>query len=332
MTKKKKPKNKYPMQRRKKTSIQKKQPKQDTGTPPDPRALEKSLTDIGRILSEHEFEDIDEVNAFMQNMLASGEPLSSRPRTPLEEAQDLMYQAWDAEGARRIRLARKALTISEDCADAYVLLAEEAAKSIAQAKEFFQQGVAAGERALGAEMFEEAVGHFWGMTETRPYMRARAGLAGCLWRMGEHRTAIEHYQDMLRLNPGDNQGIRYLLAHCLVEMGDDDALKTLLDEYPDDASAAWMYTRALLMFRQEGASDAATALLEEALSFNAFVPSYLLGQKRLPRQLPMYVGFGDENEAIAYAAEAKQTWGQNQAALAWLRTTAASNDVGDNTD
>jgi hypothetical protein len=34
------------------------------------------------------------------------------------------------------------------------------------------------------------------------------------------------------------------------------------------------------------------------------VPAYLLCRKRLPRLLPDLVGFGDENEAIAYAADA----------------------------
>lgn len=323
MSKKKKPK-KYPMQHRKKTPPRKSKPKQDAGALSDRRALEKSMIDISRILNEQEFENIDEANAFIQNMLASGEPLSSQPRTSLEEAQDLMYQAWDETGARRIRLARKALTISEDCADAYVLLAEETAKDVEQARDLFAQGVAAGERALGDNAFEEDVGHFWGLMETRPYMRARAGLAGTLWHMGEHRAAIEHYQDMLRLNPDDNQGIRYLLAQCLLEVGDDDALETLLDQYPDDASATWMYTRALLTFRQSGASEEATAQLEEAISYNAFVPAYLLGQKPMPKQLPMFVGFGDENEAVAYAAEVKPTWSHTPGALGWLRTVSAS--------
>jgi tetratricopeptide (TPR) repeat protein len=323
---KKKPQKKYPMQR--KVSSHTSQPKQDTSSPPDRRALEKSLSDIGRILSEHEFESIDEANAFMQNLMATGQPLDRPAHTPLEQAQDIMYQAWDAQGARRIRLARQALSMSEDCANAYVLLAEEAAKSVEQAKEFYQKGVEAGERALGSEVFEEGVGHFWGMLETRPYMRARAGLADCLWRMGEREAAIAHYQDMLRLNPGDNQGLRYLLAHCLMDIGDDDTLKTLLAAYADDASATWMYTRALLLFRQEGASKAATAQLKEAISYNAFVPQYLLGQKAMPRRLPLYVGFGDENEAISYVAEGKPNWDQNPDALAWLRATAASSGAG----
>ena len=68
----------------------------------------------------------------------------------LFQAQDLMYEAFDAQGARRVALAREALAISPDCADAYLLLAEETASSAEEAQELLTQGVAAGERALGA--------------------------------------------------------------------------------------------------------------------------------------------------------------------------------------
>src|SRR5436309_5198713 len=98
----------------------------------------------------------------------------------LFEAQDLMYEAFDARGARRAALAHQALSISHDCADAYLLLAEETASSLEEARELLEQGVAAGRRALGPEPFEEDVGYFWGILETRPYMRARAALVETL--------------------------------------------------------------------------------------------------------------------------------------------------------
>jgi hypothetical protein len=43
--------------------------------------------------------------------------------TPLDRAQSLAWDAMDAHGRRRLQLARKALEISADCADAYVILA-----------------------------------------------------------------------------------------------------------------------------------------------------------------------------------------------------------------
>src|SRR5215204_4997898 len=125
---------------------------------------------------------------------------------PTAKAQDVMYDAWEQTTSRsRIVLARKALGISPLCADAYVLLAEEAARSIEEARDYYAKGVEAGELALGPEGFKDYAGHFWGFLETRPYMRARAGLAAVLWRLGRHQEATDHYQAMLELNPNDNQ-------------------------------------------------------------------------------------------------------------------------------
>ena len=218
-----------------------------------------------------------------------------------------------------MQLARKALKVSKDCADAYVLLAEETAKDLDEAMKLYEQGVEAGERALGPEAFEEGEGHFWGILETRPYMRARYGLAFCLWEAGEREKVIEHYTEMLRLNPGDNQGIRYVFANCLLEEGYDEALGELLRQYEADIAASWVYTRALWAFRKEGASKEAAAALEEALEANPFVPLYLLGQKRLPAAPPELIGLGDEREAVSYAMEDLTVWLKTSGALEWLR-------------
>ncbi len=123
---------------------------------------------------------------------------------------------------------------------------------------------------------------------------------------------------MLQLNPGDNQGLRYVLAQWLLETGGDAALGQLFEQYPDDAAAAWAYTRALWWFRQQGATETAMDALAEALSTNQFVPAYLLGRKRLPQRLPEYIGLGDDTEAIEYAAHNREVWRTTPGALDWL--------------
>ena len=150
-------------------------------------------------------------------------------------------------------------------------------------------------------------------------MRARAGLASCLWQLDQHQDAIGHFQEMLRLNPGDNQGIRYILLTCYLTEGVDAEAERLLGEYEDDASATWLYNRVLLLYRQEKSGKKARVQLQEAMRYNSHVPTYLLGHKRLPRQLPPYVGFGDENEAVTYMAEAGHLWAQEEGSLDWLR-------------
>jgi hypothetical protein len=60
------------------------------------------------------------------------------------KAQDVMYEAWERTTPRsRIALAHKALGISPLCADAYVLLAEEAG-SIEEARDYYAKGVGGG--------------------------------------------------------------------------------------------------------------------------------------------------------------------------------------------
>jgi tetratricopeptide (TPR) repeat protein len=238
----------------------------------------------------------------------------------LFQAQDLMYEAFEAQGARRVALAREALEISPDCADAYLLLAEETASSVEEARDLLEQGVAAGERALGLEPFEEDVGHFWGILETRPYMRARAALAETLWALDRREEAVEHQRDLLRLNPNDNQGLRYRQAEWLLWLERYEELDELFAAYEDDAAAAFAFTRALATFRREGDSADARRLLEEAREVNPHVPAYLSGRKKLPKQLPDYVGFGDESEAIDYAYGAAASWAVVPGALAWLES------------
>ena len=290
--------------------------------PFDRRMMEQQMQAITRLLEGHDFASLDEANAFIQQQLASGQPLAAPPATPLGEAQELIYEALETTGARRLALARRALELSPDCADAYVLLAE-ATCDPQEDRAHYEQGVRAGERALGPATFRDDAGHFWGILETRPYMRARHGLAAVLWHLGEREAAIGHLRDLLRLNPGDNQGLRYTLATWLLATGDDAALADLLGQYPEEGSATWAYTRALTAVRRHGPGAQADAALREALTTNPFVPAYLLGRKPLPRRLPASVGFGDEDEAVAYLAEAAEAWLTSPQALAWLAATAA---------
>lgn len=292
----------------------------------DPRIMmEQMMRNVAKVLEEQDFESDEEARAFLQDLLNSDTPPipSNYEETPLERAQNLMYQAWSATGKKRVQLAREALKISEDCADAYVMLAQESAKTLQEAKEFYEKAVQAGERALGAEFFDREAGYFWGITDTRPYMRARQGLGECLWYLGEKQEAIAHYTEMLRLNPNDNQGIRYTLLNCLLEAGDGEAIETLIQQYDDESSTLWAYSYALWLFKKEGASDNAEAALQKALKENEWVPDYLLGKKKMPKQLPGLISMGGESEAVVYMYEAGSAWHKTPGAIDWLSQTIA---------
>lgn len=52
----------------------------------------------------------------------------------------------------------------------------------------------------------------WGYLENRAYMRAIQYRGDLYWDNGENEKAIELFRFLLKLNPGDNQGVRYEIA------------------------------------------------------------------------------------------------------------------------
>ena len=245
-------------------------------------------------------------------------PARPEPSAP-DRAREVADQAADAlDPKRRATLAKKALTIDPDCAEAYYLLAD-LAKTRKESLALLEQAVAAAARGLGPEIFREEVGQFWGILETRPYMRARLALAEALWSAGRRAEASDHLAEMLRLNPGDNQGIRYIQASWLYVLDRAEQLDALLDHY-DEGTATWTYTRALVAFRKEGDTPRARKLLQAARKSNPHVPPFLLGRENLPAEQPNYYSHGDRDDAILYISSNLSSWKSTPGAIAWLRS------------
>jgi tetratricopeptide (TPR) repeat protein len=236
-----------------------------------------------------------------------------------QKAQQIMYDAWDTSTSRtRVAMAKKALATSPLCADAFVLLAYSA-DTVEVAHDYFARGVDAGELALGPDKFKEYEGSFWGFLETRPYMRAKAGLAGTYFRMGNMVQAISYYRDILRFNPDDNQGVRYTLLGCYLREDDAAAASELLEDFAGEGSAFWLYTRMLMAFRSGAMTDRQVkALVKDALSSNQHVPDILAGMKPAVPPHPAYLSMGGPDEATYYVQECGRVWYRTPGAVAWL--------------
>jgi tetratricopeptide (TPR) repeat protein len=294
-------------------------PRQRPGLP-DRRAMERVMAEVERFAQTSTFESLEEMNAALRQRFSEfTDELPSTAATPLELAQDLMYRAFEARGRRRILLARKALEQSADCADAYVVLAEES-RHPEEARALYEAGVAAGERALGPELFAEEAGHFWGIVRTRPYMRALFGLAQCLEALDQRDEAIGYYRELLRLNPGDNQGVRYSLLPALLLSARDAEAAALLDRFGDEPTALWRYGRALAVFRREGNSRVARDHLRAALRTNRHVPRYLSGEGDWAGPEPLSYSPGSREEAVICEAELGPAWRATPDAMRWLHT------------
>lgn len=287
----------------------------------DRRAMERAQAEIRRALEAESPANVEEANAILARRFM-GRPLDEIPSTastPLERAQDLCYQAFDCRGRRRVALACRALAICPDCADAYVILAEQTGDP-AEAIRFYRDAVAAGERALGPKRLTSDA-PFWADVLTRPFMRALEGLAEACVRQGRTEEAIGHYQRLLRLNPNDNQGVRDALAGLLLKTGDHVALEALISKYDSKYEVTLLYARALLLFRRKGNTAESLKVLRRAVRANRHVPQILLG--RVPSSpAPSSYAPGSVEEGRYSVFEIGDAWKDTPGALEWLEKHA----------
>jgi len=293
------------------------------------QSTEKLLAKLTKELKAQNFKTDEELNEYLQENIMGNELDFDEggELTNAQKAQDLVWDAWELEYADdRIELALQALKLDKNCADAYNLLAADKAQNYLEILNYYLKAIKAGKESLGKE-FEELKGAFWGFHQTRPYMRAMDGLANTYLHSNQIQKAIDTWKEMLELNPNDNQGVRYSLITALLSVKKFKDVEKLINDYEDDASATWLYSKAYLFFNQKSKKPLATKALVKAMLFNPYVPLYIFSIREMPDELPEYVGSGDENEAIEYVDSAIYLWGENKRAFIWL-----SNIYGKNAD
>ena len=240
----------------------------------------------------------------------------------IEEAEKLVDTAWDAIEVDDKALARAnalhALSLSPAALDAWVILAhltETPSVRIALLREAVGQGKQILAEALKAYRQTE----FWFEIGTRPYMRAVHYLAVELWdrNLGHDRTeAVNNVRHLLKINPNDNQGVRFLAYNWLPLTGSWDELTRLLRRYRDEMRIETRYTLALDSFRRQAAP--ADTALPDAFEINPPVPAFLLARRAPFRPDGETVIYRSEAEAQAYAALAFSAWRLVPGATDWL--------------
>lgn len=283
----------------------------------NPMKMEKEMAKIHRLINEQNFESKKDLENYLNNIMGDKINEFKTKSNPKYEAQDLVYEAYELPENKGKKLIERALKIDPNNADAYVYLAE-IEEDNHKALEFYEKGVKAGKKSLGEEVFKEDAGHFWGIFETRPYMRARVGYAECLYLIGRCNEAIDQYKDMLKLNPNDNQGIRFHLSTWLIDQNRKNDYLKLYHKFNDEISAHWLFNHVLFLFKTIGKVKKTSIEMRKAIDQNPFAIPYLVGEKDIPETIPEYMGFGDENEAIYYWIDAAKIWYNDRKAMEWL--------------
>lgn len=280
-------------------------------------SLEKEIAKMMAEMKKQGIESSGDIDAFMQQMV--GKSFDDLPERTDDKgrSQDLVFEAYEQTVTQGKKTVKKALELDPDNTDAYVYLAS-IEKDLNKAILMYEKAIAVGEKLFGKKFFKENEGYFWGLVETRPYMRALAGLADCLYAKGEDDKTLAIYERMMKLNPNDNQGIRYLYSTLLLSTNDLIKFKVFIKSSEEEDSAVWTYNIALYRYKNTGQSARSDRALQEAYKSNKHVIDYMLGVKELPEQQPRYVGRGDENEAVAYVNGSWKIWNDTPGALDWL--------------
>ncbi|UFT98798.1 SEC-C domain-containing protein [Radiobacillus kanasensis] len=283
--------------------------------------LEKTMREATEAIQGQDFDSIDELNNYVNNLINLPNPRGNRELTDRDKAMDLVYEAFETNGPKQKKLAKEALKLDSNNADAYNLLGD-AETSPFKALDWYKQGMEAGERELGKDFLEDKdnQGMFWVILETRPYMRAKYNYALTLAELAKTDEAVKHFEELLILNENDNQGVRYVLFIMYVQKRDYQKAKNLLDRFQEDYTADGAYNLVLIEYLMNGLSPKLNKLLDKAKEVNPNVIDYLVGKKRLPQTVPMSYQPGDSKEAAFYAHQSLNLWKRERELVEWLKS------------
>lgn len=146
----------------------------------------------------------------------------------MKSKDDYYYDAMEylniGDADHAIRLLRKAIDLDEHCVQSYVGMASAYRQKGNRKKfsEYVNKGFEETKRAF--PKWPEKM--LWGIMENRRFLRAICYKADLHWEDDEKEEAIKLYKLLLKLNPNDNQGVRYSLAGLYAELNNAD-----IDDY-----------------------------------------------------------------------------------------------------
>jgi tetratricopeptide (TPR) repeat protein len=239
--------------------------------------------------------------------LPSSEP-SLNDLMGYEKAQDLCYQAWNSEKNEALSLAWEAVELSPLCSDAYNVFAEYLAEDYGERLLFYRWAMRIGETYFGKRFFDEEKGCFYGLVKTRPYMRARYGVAMALRNLGCYEEAIGHLEGLISLDEGDHLGARLVLMVAYLELSELDKAKKLIDRHRDNAGPYAKYSEVVWCWLSRTSDEQFKATLAAALKCNQFVPGLLEHPKQEIERSPCGVGWERADGAEEYLLMSEQLW------------------------
>lgn len=225
--------------------------------------------------------------------------------TPLDEAYELLEEAENAKTIKDAkRLAKKAFEISNACFDAKLFLADIEDNSI-KSRKILNEGLEFEKKRLEQEGFfdKENIGSFYGLFETRPYIRGLYTKARNLSNQGKYKKAIEVCKEILRLNENDNTGARYLLMALYAVIEDEKAMLDLYKKYNEEINLEMLFPLFVLYYKKEDDGNAKKYLDMINKNNKHFIKFFKETIKLEEDSMPGYYSRGNASEVLMYMRE-----------------------------
>lgn len=244
----------------------------------------------------------------------------TKPGPPPLEMEERYWQAHELpDGEARSEALQNLVADYPGHVAAWLELTDHLVMSPHQRVEVLRRLVEIGRRGLDPAYFELPNAPFWMDMDSRPYMRARFAYGDALIRLDRVEDGLAEWLELLRLNPNDNQGIRYEVLPMLLQLDRRQEAAALFERYNEaDFSAVFAWCRVLDRWL-DGNFEDATAALETAREQNPHIEAYLLGKRRPPKRMPVMYSPGSIEEAKSFAERLLSAWKAWPKARAWLR-------------
>ena len=193
----------------------------------------------------------------------------------MEQSDELLFEAYDEPiKSKAIKLAKKALEINPDNIDAENFITKFETNTIRKLKRYKETLDKEHIKLQKEEMFnKEEIGIFWGLIETRPYMRTKHCYMLTLMELGRYTEAIKQGEELLRLCKNDNQGIRYLMIGLYTVLEKFEECENLYKKYPENST--FMLFALSIMYYKKGDYKKTKKILKEIQENNEYILGYL---------------------------------------------------------
>lgn len=224
--------------------------------------------------------------------------------TPLDEAYELLEEAENAKTMKEAkRLAKKAFETSDACFDAKLFLADIEENSL-KSNKILDEGLEFEKKRLEKEGYfdKENIGRFYGIFETRPYIRGLYTKASNLCNDGKYKRAIEVCKEILKLNENDNTGSRYLLMALYAIIEDEKFMLDLYKKYKEN-NLEMLFPMFVLYYKKED-DVKARKYLDMINKGNKHFIKFFKGNMKLEEDtMPGYYSRGNASEVFMYMRE-----------------------------